>query len=109
MLVEDPAALPPGKARGSAELLLWTVASEELVPPASTGASGHEPPPPPLLSLLELARVSAPTIFIHQALVFEHALDAGRLRDALARALALFPTLACRAAKDEASAHPYIS
>ena len=99
-MIEHPLS-PAGISRGSAALLPWTVTSEELVLPSSTGSSGPAPPPPPL-SLNE--RVSAPLIFIHQALVFASALDAGRLRQALASALALFPTLACRAAKDEVCA-----
>jgi len=93
---ELPDASPRGHVRGSAALLPWMVASEELVRPAGGG-----PSPPPSLSLME--RLSAPTIFIHQALVYERALDAGRLRRALGAALALFPTLACRATRNEVS------
>lgn len=40
----------------------------------------------------------APSTVAHQALVFDHSLDAGRLRQALAHALELSPTLAGRAA-----------
>lgn len=96
---------PAGPARGSAGLLPWTVTSEELVLPRGDGidgSGGRPAPAAPPLSLLE--RVSAPTIYIHQALVFDRALEAGRLRSALAAALALFPTLACRATRDEAGA-----
>lgn len=92
---------PLGIPRGSAELLPWTLTSEELVRPSCSTpseSSSSSPAPLPQLSLIE--RVSSPTIFIHQALVYRHALDAGRLREALSCALALFPTLACRAAKD---------
>ena len=85
------------EARGSPELLPWTVSQETLVqaaalPPAAAAA----PPPPPALSVVD--RTSA-VIFIHQTLVFERALDVARLSAALAEALALFPTLGCRLTK----------
>ena len=88
--------------RGS-NLLPWEVASEELVLPAagSTGPAAAASAAPPL-SLVD--RLAAPLAFMHQALVFERPLDAGRLREALARTQALFPTLACRASQDEVRA-----
>ena len=97
------------QARGGA-LLPWIATSEELVRPAaavggngggggnSDGGNNDGGAAAPPLSLVD--RMAGPLAFINQALVFESALDAGRLRAALAEALALFPTLACRAAKD---------
>lgn len=83
-----------GEVRGSAGLLPWTVTEETAVLPAAAAA----PPPLPLLSVTE--RISSPTIFMHQTLVFKAALDAAKLRTALADSLTLFPSLGCRATKD---------
>ena len=95
----------PGGTRGSA-LLPWAIASEPIAWPAASDASGSSSggggPPigeAPALSLVD--RMAAPTGFMHQALVFERALDAERLQAALSAALALLPTLACRATKDQ--------
>lgn len=82
--------------RGTAALLPWTVTAEELVPPPP-GATAAAPS----LELSVVDRIAAPTAFLHQALVFERGLDATTLRAALVEALALFPTLACRATKDQ--------
>lgn len=85
--------------------LLWRVESEELVRPRPPSASTDStdtaapPPPPPRLSLVD--RIAAPSAFMHQSLIFAAPLDAARLRSALAEALALFPSLACRATQDE--------
>lgn len=87
-----------GAHRGSPALLPWTAAAEHLVQPTV------QPPaaaPPPQLSLVD--RLAAPAAFLHQALVFDRALDARALRAALAEVLALMPTLACRATKDVVS------
>lgn len=81
-------------------LLPWEVTIEEAVLPAgraATIAAAAAPPPP--LSLVD--RLAAPLSFMHQALVFQQPLDADKLRQALAQALALLPTLACRATQDE--------
>ncbi len=90
-------------------LLPWDVISEELVAPADGGPcpaakspdSGGGPGTAaglPALSLVD--RLAAPTAWMHLALVFAQPLDGDQLRDALAQALTLFPTLACRANQD---------
>lgn len=89
-----------GQTRGSSTLLPWTVTEETVIKPAAA-ALGPDiaayPPPQPALSVID--RTSA-VLFVHQSLMFECCLDANKLADALGQALALFPTLGCRATKD---------
>lgn len=81
-------------------MLPWVAASEQMVHPSSSGGDGSGGGgAAPALSLVD--RIAAPTAFMHQALVFERMLDAARLQSALAEALTLLPTLACRATKDK--------
>ncbi len=100
-----PSMTQPGHALGGS-LLPWVVTSEQTVRPAETSGSGGGGGVAPVvgergLRLSLVDRIAAPTAFMHQALVFERTLDAERLRSALAEALTLLPTLACRATKDE--------
>ena len=87
-----------GAARGSPGLLPWIVTEEAMIKPAALPpAAVTRPPPQPALSVVD--RTSA-VIFVHQILMFDWSLVATKLAGALGEALALFPTLGCRATRD---------